>query len=235
MQVIICSEHNNISNCIRQLVIDYIKPFHDAELAAIKPYELYHQIKTKTLSCDLVLLDMDMKEYTWAELATQFSHQSSLFPLLILVSAQLQLATEVYEIPHIYFILKTELEKRIPKALYKASTILNRNINSYLSLKYNGITFRILKDNLQYVEIIGRTSHLICTTQVFKVNMPLKDLYLLLSGLFVRCHSSYIVNLNYIQRLSRTECTLFNGIQIPVSRTYYKQIRSSYQIYLTKN
>ena len=45
---------------------------------------------------------------------------------------------------------------------------------------------------------------------------------------FIRCHNSYIVNINYIAKLYREHVILKNDKSIPISRKYSKKIRERF-------
>ncbi len=48
------------------------------------------------------------------------------------------------------------------------------------------------------------------------------------SALFCRCHNSFLVNLHYMQYINRYEAALANGRRLPVSKTYYREIRNAF-------
>lgn len=50
--------------------------------------------------------------------------------------------------------------------------------------------------------------------------------------LFVRTHTSYIVNMEYIRAVRETETELQNGAYIPVSRKYRASVRAEHLKYM---
>ena len=50
---------------------------------------------------------------------------------------------------------------------------------------------------------------------------------------FVRCHRSYLVNLAYISRLSKTEVILDGGERLPLSRGAARQVHRAFVLYYT--
>lgn len=50
--------------------------------------------------------------------------------------------------------------------------------------------------------------------------------------LFVRTHTSYIVNMEYIRAVRETETELQNGEYIPVSRKYRASVRAEHLKYM---
>ena len=90
----------------------------------------------------------------------------------------------------------------------------------------------VLLKNVLYIEI---QSHRLCFTvgdevlhmygQIGKLEMQLADSH------FVRCHQSYLVNLEHIASIKNYWLCLSNGTEIPVSRSRYSEVKSCYLRY----
>ncbi len=48
---------------------------------------------------------------------------------------------------------------------------------------------------------------------------------------FVRCHRSFLVNLNYVKAFSRKEFEMINGVKIPIGRKYEKATREIWNLH----
>ena len=86
-------------------------------------------------------------------------------------------------------------------------------------------------DKLQYCEVMGRT--LLFHRQdgvVLDSAGRLDDLceHLKDYDCFIRCHSSYLVNLKTIICIRRTSVTLDTGAEIPVARGKYDDINRAF-------
>lgn len=69
-------------------------------------------------------------------------------------------------------------------------------------------------------------AHMVEGTVEFYARLDELEQMLSPSG-FLRCHQSYLVNLQYIRQLDSTGLTLSRGISLPVSRPYLKNLRSA--------
>mgnify|MGYP003302028292 CR=1 FL=1 len=49
---------------------------------------------------------------------------------------------------------------------------------------------------------------------------------------FARCHQSFVVNMNYIKSIQKSEIILNNGREIPVSFRYGKTVHDNYMEFL---
>lgn len=70
------------------------------------------------------------------------------------------------------------------------------------------------------------------SSQPLSINAKLADIQSALpKRMFVRCHRSYIVNIAHVRMLTRTACTLSNGITIPISRTFAAEVERAFDCY----
>lgn len=59
-----------------------------------------------------------------------------------------------------------------------------------------------------------------------RINNLLGELNVKLESMgFIRCHKSFIVNVEYIESFNKSICTLKNGSLIPLGRKYYKEFK----------
>lgn len=152
-------------------------------------------------------------------------------PPIIFISASIDVATEVYEVEHIYFIHKPQLEQKIDKAIQKAQNILEKSI---LKLELKNKKVIIFLQDIIYIERMSRYSYVHTQDEVIKTAMNMSDLLSQLSSDFVRSHTSYIINFNYVKEISRHEIILSNEISIPVSRPYIAKIKEKYQDFIVE-
>ena len=142
-----------------------------------------------------------------------------------------------YEVDHSYFLYKQVLEKNIDhmfKCLFdKYEQIQKDEKNQKLVIHIRGKKVFLMQNRIQYMERNERKTYIylynnesekvIVTAQ--KMNEREKDLN---PQSFIRCHNSYIVNINYIAKLYREHVILKNDKSIPISRKYSKKIRERF-------
>ena len=49
---------------------------------------------------------------------------------------------------------------------------------------------------------------------------------------FLRCHNSYVVNITRVQSMNAKKFLFEDGREIPISKSYYAEIKSAYMNYL---
>lgn len=59
-----------------------------------------------------------------------------------------------------------------------------------------------------------------------KLGISLQDLYEKIEPMgFIRCHRSFIVNVDYVESFDKLSCTLKNMVNVPLGRKYYNDFK----------
>lgn len=93
----------------------------------------------------------------------------------------------------------------------------------------------VLINEISYIESLQKKTWFYRNAQQFKTNITLKELQTKLPNNFIRIHRSYIVNIQFISRISKDIASnyivrLQNGVDLPVSQSYVSSVRESLQI-----
>lgn len=96
----------------------------------------------------------------------------------------------------------------------------------------HGDYFPILIQEIHYFESLQKKIWIYRNENQYKTAIPLKELQTRLPSNFVRVHRSYIVNLNYISRISKDFSSnyiifLKNGVELPVSQSYIHNLKAA--------
>ena len=101
----------------------------------------------------------------------------------------------------------------------------------FLPVKIHGVWSQVNLDHITCLESRGHSitfhfadGHKITATASFKDY----EMTLSLRDNFVRCHKSYIVNLDYVKSWEMEELTLENGEIVKISRPYWHEMRKLY-------
>lgn len=232
MKIAVCDDNKEYLNYLSEQIRKY---FSEQDLPisidTYSPFALSRKLETNRFEYSIIFLDIKMGAYDGIYIAKKIN---SLAPWcnIIFVTGYLELATEVYDADHIYFILKTELTERLPYALQRAFSKTQQEDLKQISVTCNSQKFNLTIKNILYADIWGRklTIHLVNGNQ-YVSNQALKKLHSQLPD-FLRVHNSYLVNPIYVQSLTNDTCLLQNGLALPVSRTYQKKATEAYNHYL---
>lgn len=147
---------------------------------------------------------------------------------IIFISQYLEFVSDVYETSHLYFINKQRIREYLPKALRAAHKQYSLRADQYLYIQSSYREYRILQEDILYLEHMARQTYIHTDSQIFSANEKLQDLLDRLGTEFCSCHKSFAVNLSQIQTLHHTCIVLRNGSSIPVSRSRYPHVRDAF-------
>lgn len=100
----------------------------------------------------------------------------------------------------------------------------------------NYTTVYLREDSIKYiVGGKGVMCYVYTDGGVYLVRRLLKQIYDCLPDYYYRCHSSYIVNLNYVLYLSSSKITLTDSTEIPISAKRYAQIKQDIGEWMSRN
>ena len=82
---------------------------------------------------------------------------------------------------------------------------------------------------ITYIEVLGHQSHIHTTRQVLVTRRGLDDLEAVInSGDFLRCHRSFLVNMNHIQGMEDSDFCMSDGALVPISAANRVSLRSAF-------
>ncbi|MGM0846212.1 MAG: LytR/AlgR family response regulator transcription factor [Bacillota bacterium] len=198
-------------------------------------------------SPDVVFLDVEMPRMNGMEAAKSLLELKKP-PLIVFATAYPQFAAEAFRYEALDYLLKPydeeQLEqtvKRIEKQLLPPSlpdteTDTPRH-SGKLAVEEEGEILYLDPSHIQYMYREEKVSKIITKTAQYEVKTPLKDLESRLAAYsFFRIHKSYIVNLDYVAKLT----PWFNGAyqleiqgnkeKLSVSRNYVKALRQQLEL-----
>jgi DNA-binding LytR/AlgR family response regulator len=91
----------------------------------------------------------------------------------------------------------------------------------------------VLVSQIQYAEVYSHETILHLSGQNLTVVQSLSALEELLGGApFLRCYRSYIVNMDYVEKLDDNDFVMKSGVRVPIARDGKKGIQSHYMDYV---
>ena len=170
---------------------------------------------------DILLFDIEMPGMSGIELAKKVREDNETAPIIFITGYSDYIA-EGYDVSALHYLLKPIDKSKLYSVLDKAIKQIGRN-EKMLNLEVSGETFFVPLREIRYIEVSGNyvTVH---AKQDFKVKKTLGELEALLDERFTRTGRSFIVNLGFIRRITKTDVYLSSGESIPLSRGMYEAV-----------
>lgn len=178
----------------------------------------------------IMFLDIDMGERSGMDIAKRVRslHFKS---ILIFVTNYPQFSLEGYEVQAFRYLLKRDLEQKLP-AYYRAALAELPKDSRALHFSINGESYDVAYSNILYLESRQRIIYLHTldpeqSGNHFYGTMEKLSEELLSSG-FLRVQKSFLVNMAHIQKLNYDKVRMDNGEELPVSQKRFAEIKALY-------
>lgn len=183
---------------------------------------------------EIILLDIDMPHINGIKLAREINRHrhSQIIPYIIFVSAMDFLVFEALEQFPYSFVRKSHLED-LDKCILNIHNM--RKKSPVYSVKMGRTAKLIELDKTMYLEKNGNYVNFYTTEGMYQERSLIDDKYRDLSQYgFIRPHIGAIANANFITEINSNYIRLKNGKEIPISRTYKKEVKEKYYEWLVR-
>lgn len=189
-----------------------------------------------SLNPDVVFLDIQMPKISGLEMLSMLDQQN--MPYIVFLTAYEEYAIKAFEAEAFDYLLKPIETNRLNKTLH-------RLVHNY---RQQNVQKLVTSHQLKYIPCIGHSKiYLLNPDDVYYVSSRASGVYVLnhenneyFTELTLRtleektpliyCHRQYLINIKQLKEIrfsseGNTEVILANGVSIPVSRRYLKQLK----------
>ena len=150
---------------------------------------------------------------------------------IVYLTNYLHYSLDVYHTNHVWFVLKSQLDHRLPEVFQKLA-FMNGARRATVAIKPIGEAeiVSVFCNDIRYIERRNRVTYIVLRGgATYAVREKIAELQERLPGAwFGRCHNSYVVNFNFVHSVRSTELALNDGACLPVSRSRSKQFLIKY-------
>ena len=170
---------------------------------------------------DILLLDIEMGQMDGVTMAKQVRKDNEAVQIIFITGYSDYIA-EGYEVAALHYLMK-------PVNKEKLFTVLDRALDKrkqqerYLNLELSGEMVRIPFYDIRYLDV--RQNYVtVHAKEDYTVKRPLGEFEKELDQRFCRVGRAMILNLKYIQRVTKTEVRLSDGTVLPLPRGAYEPL-----------
>jgi len=175
---------------------------------------------------DILLLDIEMDGQNGVELAREL-RSSGDKTVIIFITAVADYISDGYDVSALHYLMKPIKEDKFFEVLEKAYKSITES-KKFLIINSNGKDYRILFDDIIYIEAVRNYVIIKTTSAQYEVRQNISKIEEELDNSFFKCQRSYIVMLKHIKYISKTEVLLNNGETISLSRNIYKDLYKAF-------
>ena len=228
MRICFCDDEPSVHLLLEKMVSDWsrqkkvscrISHYSNAE-------ELLFQTE-ETFDFDLILLDIQMEGTDGISLAKQI-RQSDKSVLIACLTGAGEYAPEGYEVQAARYLLKPVQREKLFELLNLAKSYSETTSKKSLLVEIEGETRKLYFNEIFAVESQGHFLIYHCKQGQLRQKSSFVKIKPQLDERFVSTHRSFCVNLDHVTGITRTDCILDNGEQIPVSRSAYRPLNEAF-------
>lgn len=231
MNIAICDDNRLELQMIKDSVHDFFlhQPTEPIAIHSFtKGEELLHNIQTFG-AFDLLILDIMMPRINGIELAAKIRCLKDNCKIIFLTSSP-EYALASYKVNAYYYLIKGSHINELHTLLQKALNEIQQADHTNILIKEKGKWTKVQIQRIQYVECINHTVyfhlHKDETISSFSTMNEFHDT-LLSDKRFIKCHKSYIVNMQYVTSLTNKDFLLEED-RMPISRNLYSMVKETY-------
>nr|WP_302141211.1 LytTR family DNA-binding domain-containing protein [uncultured Schaedlerella sp.] len=232
MKIVICDDEpyflEMVSEYCDKFKREYIIPISLIKFTKGEDVLIYYQ---QDKNVDLFILDIMMEEINGLQLAEEI-RKIGIHTQIVFLTAALKYATEGYIYRAARYWLKPLTYEKFSAEMQELYAQIRKECNAYL-IENTGIAIeKVYYDEILYIETFNRKTcvHRINSNFISKTN--LKEFEKKLDKRFFRCHTAYIVNMDYIYKIKKLEIILSNEKSIYMSKGKKKNFLSALGLYL---
>lgn len=227
MRIAICDDIQKDLYLAKQLMLDYCqKAMLQAEIDLYTDGSMLLQHIDLNGGYDLYLLDIYMDPVSGMDAARRI-RQADQGAEIIFITTSPDFALEGFEVHAIGYLLKPLTQKTLTSLLNHHSFRFAPSAR-YITIRHDRNDLKIAHKSIIYIEVFGKQTIFHTFDGPYHTWTSLDEVDRMLNGEpFLRCHRSYLVNMEYIERIAGSDFILEDGTKIPFpahDMTQYKKI-----------
>ncbi len=231
MRIAICEDLNDERQYLSTSVEEYCRNnFYNAIIMEYDSGEALLEVFAKE-KFEIVFMDVYMKSLSGIDTAREIR---AIDPdcLLVFVTGSREFALDGFALNALHYLLKPINGEKIAEVFARAKKIKHQ-LQKYIEVLSDRITVKILVNSIQYVEVYDKACFIHKKDEKLKTYLSLDELAQKLeTDSFLRCHRSYIVNMQAIVSVEENDFLLQSGVRVPIRQSEKRAIKQRYMDFL---
>lgn len=222
LKIAVCDDSEADSSYIASVVSHWARERHrQIQINTYSSAEAFLFQYEDDKDIQVMLLDIEMGRMNGVALAKTIRQDNENMQIIFITGYSDYIA-EGYDVAALHYLMKPINLDKLFEVLDRAVEKLKEN-ERFLTLEHAGESVRIPFRDIRYLEV--RQNYVtVAAKQLYTVKKTLRELEAMLDERFFRIGRSLLVNLLYIQRITKTDVYLFDGTELPLPRGMYEPL-----------
>lgn len=227
MKIAVCDDVREERLCIIDVLKSIIKEFSVDEFDDGGELLRSHSVQPY----DLLILDILMPKMNGMDIAAVLREKDTKTPIVFMSSSE-EFGVQSYRVLAFDYLLKPINYTQLEGCIKRLST--QQRKMQFITVWYSGVETKIALSNIQCLESnLRKVIFTLSGNREIEVVGKLTDFEEgLIEHGFFRCHKSFIVNFEHIDRIDDGTFYLTGGKSIKISRTYLQSAKKAYFNYV---
>ena len=224
MRIVICDDEAGYRQILHEKILkDSVANDYEAEIVEIENGEKMLSSEMAQ-SADVYFLDIQMEQGTDDGIrAARDLRRRGEKGLIVYVTGFIDYVQTGYEVKAFRYLLKSQIQDKLPHVLKDIRKELFGA--KVFAFQCGRETVRVNQRSILYLESDKRQLQLTTQESEYRFYGTLEEAHKELGDQFLRCHRSFLVNMEWIEAYTSDHLRLKGNIVIPVSRSYSKEVK----------
>lgn len=207
LDFLLCDDNQNILNKLKKMLESIlIKNNLSGEIAfsSTNPNEIINYIENNAF--DVIILDIDLKSKISGLSLANFIREKNKNSYIIFTTAHLEYSMVAYKYKTFDFLAKPVTIERLEETILRLYDDVFSESNVFFKLNNHNF---IKNDDILFIQKEGKKAIIKTSVKDFEMNSSFANILNQLPNNFVRCHKSYIVNMNKISCIQSNNTIIF--------------------------
>lgn len=192
--------------------------------------KLHENLEEETY--DIIFMDISWKgkEDTGVQFAASINDKNPNIQIVFMTAYNDKFAESIFmeKVNLCGYLIKPIKMQNLQFLMEKARKNIMRNQGEKILIKQKGNARSVLFSDILYLESQGHQLYIHTKTEKILLYKKLDEYEEQMNTTFVRVHKSYLVNMNCIKRIERTQLMLNNGAVLPISKNRAASTKNKY-------
>lgn len=225
IKVAICDDNEKIVNYVESVIDEHYK--NKCIVSKFLKGEDVQKAFLIDKPFDVLITDIDLVSIngiSMAENLKKIYHNLK----IIFMTGYIDFCNDIFETSPSYFLTKPIKPDKLLLALNKVFDEVENNEGEFVSVKLKNSISKLKIKNIKFVESLNRQIYLHSEIKTHAIYQKLDEIEELLPENFIRCHKSYIVNLDFVKSMQARNFILFDDTAIPISQSKFKKTKDKF-------